>query len=195
VIGRRCELELVEEIQEDGEELLDVVKRIFAISMTELVQDNGGIVLLTQMLNLATARKNNQVLVPRHLPHSLEEQTRLNRPTTVADDNRQRSRVLHDIAVNEPVKIIVVDDLNMKGNLLVEEEALYDVGHDRGAAHAVKDKTLELAGLDPLAEIGVESGEVVFVAPEDTLEERVAEHGLETFKTGLHFDGLVLGFG
>jgi hypothetical protein len=28
------------------------------------------------------------------------------------------------------------------------------------------------------------------VAPEDTLKERVAEHGLEAFKTGLHFDSM-----
>jgi hypothetical protein len=28
------------------------------------------------------------------------------------------------------------------------------------------------------------------VAPEDTLKERVAEHGLKTFKTGLHFDSM-----
>lgn len=27
------------------------------------------------------------------------------------------------------------------------------------------------------------------MAPENALEERVAEHGLETFKTGLHFGG------
>lgn len=83
--------------------------------------------LLTQMSNFSAARKNNQVLVPRHLTHSFKEQTRLNRPTTVADNDSKRSGVLHDIAVNEPVKVVVVDDLNVEGDLLVEEEALYDV--------------------------------------------------------------------
>lgn len=76
----------------------------------------------------------------------------------------------------------------MNGDLLVEEEALYDVRDDRGAAHSVEDDALELAGLNALLEVGVELGEVVLMAPEDTLEERVAEHGLETLKTGLHSD-------
>lgn len=37
MVRTRRELELVEEIQEDGEELLDMVQRILAICMAELV--------------------------------------------------------------------------------------------------------------------------------------------------------------
>lgn len=43
--------------------------------------------LLAQMRNLATARKNNKILVTRHLTHGIEEKTGLNGPATVADDN------------------------------------------------------------------------------------------------------------
>lgn len=190
MVRRWSELELVEEVKENGEELLHVVERVLAVGVAELVQDDRSLVFLAQLGDLAAAREHDQVLVSSHFAHGVEKEAWLDGPTTVAHDDGKCGGVFHDISVHKPVQFVVVNDLDVERDLLVEEEPLDDVGDDGRASHAVEDKALELPGLDPLAKIVVKPGEVILVAPEDTLKERVAEHGLEAFKTGLHFDSV-----
>ncbi|KAI6773034.1 hypothetical protein HG530_003992 [Fusarium avenaceum] len=55
MVRRWSELELVEEVKENGEELLHVVERVLAVGVAELVQDDGSLVFLAQLGDLAAA--------------------------------------------------------------------------------------------------------------------------------------------
>lgn len=128
-----------------------MVERVLAVRVVQLVLDQRGAVLLAQRGDFAAAGQDDEVFVAGELAHGFEEEARLDGPAAVADDDGQRGVVFDGVSVDEPVKVVVVDDLDVDGDVLVEEEALDDVGHDGRAAHAVEDDPLELSGLDSAA--------------------------------------------
>jgi len=114
-------------------------------------------VLLAQRSDLAACRQDYKVSVTSHLSHALEEKARLDRPATIANDDRQCGVVLDDLSVDKPVAVVVINDLDVYRDVLPQEEALDDVGHHRRASHTIEGNRLEMSGLDPAPQAAVQS--------------------------------------
>jgi len=185
------QFQFIEEVDENGEELLDVVQRVFAIGVSQSVLDQRRAVLFGEIRDLTAAGQDDQVLVLGQLVHVVVEEDRFPRPAAVADDDDQRVVAFEDILVDEPRMVVIVDDVDVDGDLLVFEPSFDDVGNDRRASHAVEDQTIELTGFDSLFQAWLQVVQGVLVTPQKALEQRVTDDGRQAFQSRLHFFGSV----